>query len=210
MRKDMHKVVTDRPRHGDKEASSGKRWYNQAVTPRIKRYIKGVVDDLRPKRESMRRKHIVCYEGKNLSDNVKPLERWLDAQAGRHWDDVYSDLVHGLPKGLHNQHIMQHVSYYVNGIPFTSQYWYSNDKVLEPNTDYWRGTLYVNENKILCIAPPTRKKKKQHGASLSTQQRRSAKRRSRKAERALKRMDAEVFLNTLREDKIRREHESNN
>lgn len=48
------------------------------------------------------------------SDNLEPLERWLAAQVGRPWDDVYAELGKiANPDSMHGVHIRQHLWDYV-------------------------------------------------------------------------------------------------
>jgi hypothetical protein len=51
----------------------------------------------------------------NLSDHIKPLERFLHKQVGRPWDKVHSELVEQVPQdGTLNQHVWGHINDFVN------------------------------------------------------------------------------------------------
>src|SRR6266404_1978920 len=82
MRSDMKKVVTERPRGGGgvKTPKGEKRdWQRHAV------------EDL-PKRERIRAKWDHTNGGKYFTDVLGPLYRFLLKQAGRPWDNVYSEI----------------------------------------------------------------------------------------------------------------------
>ena len=73
MRTDMHKVVVERPRWNPGPGKNGRR----ANLP----------DELLPKFEGIKRPH---SRRKGLTDLLGPLRRWLHAQLGRPWNEVYS------------------------------------------------------------------------------------------------------------------------
>lgn len=65
---------------------------------------------------------------KQLSDFLSPLKGWLIKQAGRRWNDVFSELCTMLPSGVHADHIRGHVDGYieqhvvlVDGVPCTAE-----------------------------------------------------------------------------------------
>jgi hypothetical protein len=70
----MHKVIVERPRIG-------------GTKDRQQRAANVALEDL-PVHESIRPRH---GERKTLTDNLRPLRRWLHAQVGRPWDAVYSE-----------------------------------------------------------------------------------------------------------------------
>lgn len=76
-------------------------------------------------------------EGKEFGDRLSPLRRYLEAQVGRNWDDVYSEIrkVCDL-RSLAGYHLMQHIKMEVEFNPNTVHYWRSGD-------------LYVDEMGIL-------------------------------------------------------------
>src|SRR5437870_113398 len=74
MREDMHKVVVERPRLNPGPGKYGRR----ANLP----------DELLPKFEGIKCPHV---RRKGLTDLLGPLKRWLHSQAGRSWNDVYSE-----------------------------------------------------------------------------------------------------------------------
>src|SRR5262249_24318389 len=101
MRSDMKKVVVERPRWGS-------RVRNQKFGVRL-RYVEGHDYEEQPKKT----KGFESYHdgwGKEFTDVLNPLKRFLRTNVGRPWDKVYSVLCAGLDKrkttGLH---IFQHL-----------------------------------------------------------------------------------------------------
>lgn len=112
MRKDMSKVVIERPRHGHSLPS-------RRTSLRIRHYdIDHDYDDL-PKRVSgSRNKHIQAasvWEIKYFSDLLGPLRRFLRSNVGRPWDKIYSELSQNLDKrkttGIH---VFEHLEWEVS------------------------------------------------------------------------------------------------
>lgn len=96
MRKDMYKVIVERPRRGGERR-------NEMPRP---------VDlDDSPKQEGLRRRH---RSRKWLNENLRPLERYLASQVGRPWDKVYSEICAGIDRrNTVQQHIHQHLEDFV-------------------------------------------------------------------------------------------------
>jgi hypothetical protein len=95
MRKDMFKVIVERPRHGGS-------YDRERFTP---------IDDDSPARESLRWRH---QDRKGLNENLRPLERYLEKQVGRPWDKVYSEICDGIDRrSTVQEHIHQHVGDFV-------------------------------------------------------------------------------------------------
>src|SRR5688572_30007938 len=74
MRKDMHKVLVEEPRHGGGPSKK----YRRANLP----------DELLPKFEGIKRPHT---DRKRFGEHLGPLKRWLRSNVGRPWNDVYSE-----------------------------------------------------------------------------------------------------------------------
>lgn len=147
MRYDMNKVVTERTRYGGKGGS--RRTYEKASLPREKRSFKGVDVDLRPKHESMRKKHRVNGDSKEFSDLLGPLEGYLFSKVGEPWNDVWSDICKVLKgNSLQADHIKGHVKQMVGGIPHSGETFYG--EWFEPGWRYGQREVYVNEAGILC------------------------------------------------------------
>lgn len=114
MRKDMQKVIVERPRRGS-GAPTGRE-------PRPKR--RGEEWEGYPKQSGM---HRWWHRGgrKEQSDHLNPLWRYFDKQVGRPWDKVYSEMSEHLNQnvlGFHvRSHIDQHVKRHVeiiDGVPY--------------------------------------------------------------------------------------------
>lgn len=97
MRPDMHKVIVERPR-GNKGPYKQNRRANLPA-------------ELLPKFEGIKRAH---RDRKWQRDLLGPLQRWLRAQVGRPWNDVFSDackVVH--PHNYVRAHVKTHLLQYV-------------------------------------------------------------------------------------------------
>lgn len=101
MRKDMSKVIVERPRfdHAGRRQRPGR---TRVVTD----------DDGAPlaAREPMRRQD----KTKGLNENLAPLKRYLESQVGRPWNKVYADISANLrPSSTVQQHVRDHVEDFV-------------------------------------------------------------------------------------------------
>ena len=147
MRDDMNKVVIERPRYGGKGGS--RKTYEKASLPREKRSFKGVDVDLRPKHESMRKKHVVNGDPKEFSDLLGPLEGYLFSKAGEPWNDVWSDICKVLKgNALQAAHIKGHVKQMVGGIPHSGETYFPPDGYGKPGSRYG-SCVYVDDDGIL-------------------------------------------------------------
>lgn len=100
MRSDMNKVIVERPRIGHSDGFHD--W----------RRAKDFTGEDAPYRESMKVRY--GWNTKSLNENLRPLERWINAQVGRKWDDVYSDICSNFNKNKTiNQHILDHLFQYI-------------------------------------------------------------------------------------------------
>lgn len=129
MRKDMFKVIVERPRHGG-------HCRTERRTP---------VDEDSPARESLRWRHL---DRKGLNENLRPLERYLQRQVGRPWDKVYSELCAGIDRrSTVQQHIHEHIDDFVavrvvliDGEPHAPLYWGQP----QPLAGRWARRFYVD------------------------------------------------------------------
>lgn len=106
MRKDMSKVIVERPRSG--RAAAGLRSGRTSV----------VEDDdgepLRPTRGGRAPKREKPQKTKLLNENLNPLKRFLARQVGRPWDKVYSEISEHLkPTSTVQQHVRDHIEDFV-------------------------------------------------------------------------------------------------
>lgn len=96
MRKDMAKVIVERPRIGGKYNRKGR-------GPKS--------FDNQPKRESMKKMH---KDRKSLNENLKPLIRFLESKVGSNWDKVYSEICENIKlDSAVQKHVRDHVFDYV-------------------------------------------------------------------------------------------------
>src|SRR2546422_912454 len=74
MREDMYKVIVERPRRGGSYSRDGRRFRASEDAPTKIGIRKGY------------------GSRKSLNENLAPLRRYLERQAGRPWDRVFSDI----------------------------------------------------------------------------------------------------------------------
>ncbi|NUO77723.1 MAG: hypothetical protein HOQ32_17145 [Lysobacter sp.] len=130
MRKDMYKVIVERPRRGGS--------YNAERQPPLD-------PEDQPQHESLKIRH---RSRKWLNENLRPLERYLHAQVGRPWDRVYSELCAGIDRrNTVQQHIHQHLGDFVvvrtvamDGALYYERGW----RGLQPLDGPWAPKLYVD------------------------------------------------------------------
>lgn len=102
MRKDMSKVVVERPRHGrSRPARAGR--------------TRALLDDEgAPLRASMREPVKAPAKTKYFSDHLGPLRRFLLKNVGRPWNKVYGEISAELkPTSVVQQHVRDHVHDFV-------------------------------------------------------------------------------------------------
>ncbi len=100
VRKDMKKVLVERPRIGGK-------WDRPRKTGKYKHKF----EETAPKQESMRRRH---KDLKMLNENLQPLKRFLQKAAGRKWDAVFSEICENISLSSATQkHIRDHIPDFV-------------------------------------------------------------------------------------------------
>lgn len=98
MRKDMAKVIVERPRLG----SRGPFKYGRSKNIPL--------DDLPTKVSMGRAQDGSARERRELNENLRPLRRYLRAQVGRRWDAVYRDISRELRvTSAVQQHVRDHV-----------------------------------------------------------------------------------------------------
>ncbi len=106
MRADMGKVLVERPRVGrwNGDSRPGKGYANQLK----KCFASG---NSPPSREGMKRRH---NRKKHFNEHLGPLRRFLDANVGRPWDKVYSEICQYVDRGnVVQNHILTHLFDYV-------------------------------------------------------------------------------------------------
>lgn len=148
MRKDMNKVVTEAVRFGGRGKTKQK--FDKATKPREKRIINNVEVDLSPKKESMRKRHVVSGNAKYPSDLLSPLKRFLVSRVGKPWSEVWSEIAKVFKAdGWQANHIKDHVKDLVGGTTHSglkqSMYRMFSRDIAELD----RELVYVDKNGIL-------------------------------------------------------------
>jgi len=106
MRKDMAKVVVERPRHGQSNRA------RRGRTQRARGGNESEGHELLVKRESIEAMHRDAR--KSFSDLLGPLRKFLGRRVGRRWDDVHSEMCAVLRgRSTTLQHILDHVKWFV-------------------------------------------------------------------------------------------------
>lgn len=119
MRKDMAKVVTERPRDGHEARSmkTGRRLSWNEIDDAImtsdgpdEAIIAGG-----PSRHPISRRRQYGWDSKSFTDVLGPLRGYLRKQVGRRWDAVFSELSQTLDRrSITGQHIWDHVQWEVS------------------------------------------------------------------------------------------------
>ncbi len=118
MRSDMAKVIVERPRFGSRLRGTPKGY---------RRALQRLGEEGTPRREGMKRRH--RGNTKMLNEHLGPLRRYLDAQVGRPWDKVFSEICSHIDRASAVQdHVRDHVADYVvthvvliDGIPCSGE-----------------------------------------------------------------------------------------
>lgn len=133
MRKDMAKVIVERPRRGgDRNKHNGRKARDYGDMP---------------SKESMRKYH---FDRKSLNENLRPLERFLKSKIGQHWDAVFSEICQQISVGSAVQkHVRDHLKDLIH-----SRVLIRDGKVFGKyrslNFELYNGDLYVHpETKII-------------------------------------------------------------
>lgn len=102
MRKDMGKIITERERHS---SSLGSEKFGKTI-----RWDGWDGDYDQPKRHSGSKGRTYGWEGKEFSDVLGPLKKWLDKQVGRPWNKLYSEISEVLDKRkVTHKHVLDHL-----------------------------------------------------------------------------------------------------
>lgn len=115
MRKDMNKVLTERPRAGGRGKS--RKTYDRLIRVKGNDFEYNAEYDSLPDKESMEVRHKVNGDFKTFTDHIGPLRRFLISRVGRRWDDVWSEICQVMSgTGLQANHVKEHVKSYVGGV----------------------------------------------------------------------------------------------
>lgn len=170
MRDDMYKVIVERPRlrYGRKPG-----WFREGRIFRNR--VWGDEDGQHgPHHLGMRRGY---KRRKWLNENLAPLYRWLDKQAGRPWDDVYGELARNIDRRNTVQaHIFTHIEDRVE--IHTSLV---RGEVYSQN---WRGYAPIRESRArLFVHPVTRVLERNLAAERHERERKEREKREAEAKR---------------------------
>lgn len=149
MRKDMSKVIVERPRTG-----------RSAGDLRAGRTRALLDDDDEPlrARTPVRTKPL---KTKRLNENLQPLKRYLAANVGRSWNKVFSEISEHLkPTSTVQQHVRDHLEDFVAvktrmkaGVVMASGHYFGGERTLEDDNRLY----YVHPRTGLLKANPNRK-----------------------------------------------------
>jgi hypothetical protein len=102
MRKDMSKVIVERPRIGHRSGV--------VLYPGRTRVVRDDEGAPTPAREPAGRER----RTKSLNENLNPLKRYLSKQVGRPWNKVYAEIsAHLKPSSTVQQHVRDHIEDFV-------------------------------------------------------------------------------------------------
>ncbi len=161
MRKDMSKVIVERPRVG--RSWAGKKPGRTRV----------VTDDdgepLRAAKGSVREPKARARKTKSLNENLNPLKRYLAANVGRPWAKVYSEISEHLkPTSTVQQHVRDHLE------DFVAMKARSEKGVLMANTRWGRPVPLSDCHQLYYVHPRTGLlRKNEHRVSRTQAQRRA-------------------------------------
>lgn len=153
MRNDMHKILCERPRFHD--GYDGEAQFNKHNLRNLR--LVHYCDEDGEGIESSALKRAPMSRGrgtKHLSENLKPLYRWLETKVGCHWDDVYSELRQNIDtRSAVRLHALQHLWGYVRRYTVVK-----DGRVYDNDPQYRRGCFgeYELRNNELFIHPETK------------------------------------------------------
>ena len=137
MRKDMFKVIVERPRRG--------------ADFRVNRARLSGEDDV-PSRISMKRfRALNGTRSKWLNENLAPLKRYLQKQTGRPWRKVYSEICENLDaNNTVQQHVRDHLQDFVVvkvAVGHDGQWMNGNERTgWRPGETLWHQPFYIDPN----------------------------------------------------------------
>jgi hypothetical protein len=115
MRKDLNKVLTERPRKGSGSRNLKTGFHENGYDNRESREDHYSLPKI-GKMKMHNRENGPYDDTKEFSDLLGPLHRWIEAQVGRNWDKVYSDIRNAFPNSnKQNHHLIDtHLMGYIN------------------------------------------------------------------------------------------------
>lgn len=116
MRKDMNKLLCEQERRRSWDKYHNYRNVNRDDVVEISDddLELAAVGTTNARRESMKARYDYGYNRRDFSENLNPLYGFVRKNAGRRWDDVYSELCQAFDmRSVINQHILIHLFQYV-------------------------------------------------------------------------------------------------
>jgi hypothetical protein len=159
MRPDMAKVIVERPRYGSR---------SRGMAKGCRRALQRLADEGPPAREGMKRRH--RGGTKSLNEHLGPLRRYLDAQVGRPWDKVFSEICAHIDRASAVQdHVRDHVADYVvtpvlliDGIPCSGEGDWNHGRPLHEMAGRWKRWYVCPRTGILRrVKAPVRSRQRQ-------------------------------------------------
>lgn len=150
MRKDIAKVIVERPRYG----GGGKYQLRQD-----RRKGKDPLHwESLPKQESLKAVNIRGYNGKYLNDYLAPIKGFLSKNVGRPWDKVNSEIrKHLKPRSTMHRHVLEHI---YNGFVELRPMFKEDGTVLrDDGRPFYDGNWYVDRQGILRAYKEKKRKK---------------------------------------------------
>jgi len=157
MRKDIAKVIVERPRYG----GGGKFQLRQ---DRRKGKDPLQWEDL-PKQESLKAVNIRGYNGKYLNDYLAPIRGFLEKNVGRPWDKVNSEIrKHLKPRSTMHRHVLDHI---YRGFVELKPMFRDDGSILDEGGRPLRsGDLYVDQHGLLKKYKEKKRKKKKSNPDI--------------------------------------------
>lgn len=127
--------------------------------------------DTGPSRISSSRGRQYGYDGKSPGDYLKPLDRFMEKNIGKSWNDAYSEICKVAdPRSMQGNHLRDHARQYLNSRYFFYSGYYIDDNGLlqywERNHTPWVG--FQNDETIIdWFIDPTKEYKKVKGSWFS-------------------------------------------
>jgi len=160
MRKDMFKVIVERPRPGSRTMSKYSNAYRKARTVKLNEDL-DCVDYFSGKTKVSMGDKRLNTDYKSFNENLNPLRRFIESRIGKRWDDVYSEICETLDTGSTvKQHVRQHIKDLITLKVFIDE----DGEMRDQEMTYRRfsygynslspGTLYVHPvSNLICRIP---------------------------------------------------------
>ena len=148
MRKDLAKVLTEKPRKGSGNRNLKTGFHEHGFDARENAEDKYSL----PKRGKMKmhnRELGPHDESKEFTDLLGPLRRWVESQVGKNWDKVYSEIKETFPNTnkqnhhLLDTHLVQYIARDVEVVKSKK-----GRKVYDKTRRYWHGGGELSKDQL--------------------------------------------------------------